>query len=122
MNSKNLNNGTEVSQDTASLNTQSSVENHHNSKSGEELIKFHKIETIPFMQIVEDNQRPIKEWYGVIGTSKVTESYPTKDHVIESVNSTGVKNYPQLVAIVSGYLELITETVFKQLQEERGNK
>lgn len=103
----------------ATSNTQTSLENHHNSKFGEELIKFHQMETIPFMAIVEDNQKPIKEYYGIIGTSKVTESKATKEEVVDAIYSTGVQNYPQLVAIVAGYMELIAQTHFKQLAEER---
>lgn len=119
MSLKNSNNGTEVLQDTGSSNTQSNVKNMNNSNSSEELFKVHECSEIPFMGLVEDNQGENTKWYGMIGTSKVSHDYKSKEDLEEALRSTGVTNYPQLVAIVAGYMELIAQTHLKDLANER---
>lgn len=92
-----------------------------NKNSFDELIKFHPCEDFPALAIVENNQGEKPEFYGVIGASKVTHTFHTKEEVLGAIKSTGVTNYPQLVAIVSGYLELIASDYFKEVQKNKEN-
>lgn len=119
MNLKSSNNGMEVLQSTESSNIQSNVENTNNTNYSKELFKVHQCETIPFMGLVEDNQNEIPKWYAMIGTSKVSHDYDTKEDLEIAIKSTGVTNYPQLVAIVAGYMELIAQTHLQDLAKER---
>lgn len=99
---------------------QNYAEEKENNNDFSELIRFHPLKSFPALAICENNQGEKPEFYGVIGANKVTLSYKTKDEVIEAIESTGVKNYPQLCAIVSGYLDLITTEYLKTINKEKG--
>lgn len=117
MSLKNSNNGTEVQQGTESLDTQSNAENTNSTNYSEKLFEQHDCKEIPFMAIIEDNQNDMKKWYGVIGQSKVTHDYQSKEELEEALNNIGIKDWVQTCAIVAGFLELTAIKHFENVEK-----